>query len=206
MSYPSYLVHFNKNHSPKNGQFVSGDGDGDGVINDYKNQKKNRYQYVDGSLTPKGKQRWARQYVKDVKKAQRKGLDTSNVQTPIESSKWVAKDTVSSILSALWFVQVSNYGGVWFKKGKKFYNESEIDALLPTHSGDSVYVKNGKKFVDKVISEAKKENQKLALDENQRIMNQQMINNSDKFMQNQMNYNQQQLMNQQNMMTQPRFF
>ena len=30
----SYLIHFNKNHSPKNGQFVSGDGDGDGSTND----------------------------------------------------------------------------------------------------------------------------------------------------------------------------
>ena len=40
MSYPSYLVHFNKNHSKKNGQFVSGDGDGDGIANDHANQRK----------------------------------------------------------------------------------------------------------------------------------------------------------------------
>ena len=39
MSYPSYLVHFNQNHSAKNGQFISGDGDGDGIVNDHKNQK-----------------------------------------------------------------------------------------------------------------------------------------------------------------------
>jgi hypothetical protein len=32
--YGDYLCHFNKNHSPKNGQFVSGDGDGDGQVND----------------------------------------------------------------------------------------------------------------------------------------------------------------------------
>lgn len=38
--YPDYLVHYNKNHSKKNGQFVSGDGDGDGVVNDHANQKK----------------------------------------------------------------------------------------------------------------------------------------------------------------------
>jgi hypothetical protein len=31
MEYPSYLIHFNRNHSPKNGQFTSGDGDGDGA-------------------------------------------------------------------------------------------------------------------------------------------------------------------------------
>ena len=35
-----YLIHFNKNHSSKNGQFTSGDGDGDGVVNDHKNRIK----------------------------------------------------------------------------------------------------------------------------------------------------------------------
>ena len=34
------LYHFNKNHSPKNGQFTSGDGDGDGISDDHKNQRK----------------------------------------------------------------------------------------------------------------------------------------------------------------------
>ena len=33
--YPDYLVHFNKNHSAKNGRFTSGDGDGDGISNDH---------------------------------------------------------------------------------------------------------------------------------------------------------------------------
>lgn len=37
--YPNYLIHFNKNHSSSTGQFISGDGDGDGVVNDHKNQK-----------------------------------------------------------------------------------------------------------------------------------------------------------------------
>lgn len=41
MWYPTYLVHFNKNHSSKDGRFVSGDGDGDGVVNDHRNQTKN---------------------------------------------------------------------------------------------------------------------------------------------------------------------
>ena len=34
MEHPSYLIHYNKNHSKANGQFVSGDGDGDGQVND----------------------------------------------------------------------------------------------------------------------------------------------------------------------------
>lgn len=36
----SYLMHFNKNHSSKDGRFVSGDGDGDGQVNDRANRGK----------------------------------------------------------------------------------------------------------------------------------------------------------------------
>lgn len=38
--YPSYLIHFNRQHDPKTGKFTYGDGDGDGVHNDHKNQNK----------------------------------------------------------------------------------------------------------------------------------------------------------------------
>ena len=52
-----YLMHFNMNHSPKNGQFIAGDGDGDGIIDDHRNQR-NESSYntrrSDGSLA-KGK-------------------------------------------------------------------------------------------------------------------------------------------------------
>ena len=39
--YTTYLIHFNQNHSSKNGQFTFGDGDGDGVRNDHANARKN---------------------------------------------------------------------------------------------------------------------------------------------------------------------
>ena len=42
MWYPTYLVHFNKNHSSKDGRFTSGDGDGDGIANDHHNYAKNK--------------------------------------------------------------------------------------------------------------------------------------------------------------------
>lgn len=48
MSYPTYLIHFNKNHSSKNGRFVSGDGDGDGVLDDHHNYSKNKVSNVSG--------------------------------------------------------------------------------------------------------------------------------------------------------------
>jgi hypothetical protein len=50
MYYPDYLIHFNKNHSSKNGQFISGDGDGDGQVDDRHNGKKNlARRYMDWS-------------------------------------------------------------------------------------------------------------------------------------------------------------
>lgn len=45
----SYLMHYNKNHSKANGQFTSGDGDGDGISDDHHNQSK--FLNKDGSLT-----------------------------------------------------------------------------------------------------------------------------------------------------------
>ena len=41
--YPSYLIHFNRQHDPKTGMFTFGDGDGDGVRNDHANQDKKAY-------------------------------------------------------------------------------------------------------------------------------------------------------------------
>lgn len=38
----TYIAHFNKNHSPKDGKFTSGDGDGDGIINERKQYKRNK--------------------------------------------------------------------------------------------------------------------------------------------------------------------
>ena len=59
MYYPDYLIHFNKNHSPKNGQFVSGDGDGDGQIDDRHNGKKNlARRYMD----------WSKGYIENDKR------------------------------------------------------------------------------------------------------------------------------------------
>lgn len=47
-----YLIHFNGNHSSRNGQFVSGDGDKDGVIDDHHNYARNKVseQEVDGEV------------------------------------------------------------------------------------------------------------------------------------------------------------
>lgn len=54
----NYLMHFNKNHSKSNGQFISGDGDDDGIIDDHHNYSRNKKGDTSGSNvsdTPKKK-------------------------------------------------------------------------------------------------------------------------------------------------------
>ena len=122
--YPDYLIHFNPNHDPKTGQFAP---------------LKNKYQYVTGHLTSEGKQRWARQYMSDVQKAQTKGLSTSNIQTPIESEKWLKKDRAEKAGRAAWLGATFITGGYYRGKRVTTYNEASIDEFLKKHSGDSVY-------------------------------------------------------------------
>lgn len=45
----NYLIHFNKNHSKANGQFISGDGDDDGIIDDHHHYASNRRGDTSGS-------------------------------------------------------------------------------------------------------------------------------------------------------------
>ena len=65
----AYLIHFNKNHSPKNGQFTSGDGDADGVRDDHHNYKKNKVTSPDGKdVSVKTMQNMTKDYEKINKK------------------------------------------------------------------------------------------------------------------------------------------
>lgn len=58
--YPTYLVHFNQNHSSSNGQFISGDGDGDGVVDDHAHRSK--------GLRKKIKDHYDKKYERAVKR------------------------------------------------------------------------------------------------------------------------------------------
>lgn len=66
--YPTYLVHFNKLHSKANGQFISGDGDSDGKVDEH-------HRYTKGTLSGKSKkdiaakvkEKYSKTYSYDVK-------------------------------------------------------------------------------------------------------------------------------------------
>lgn len=50
-----YLIHYNKNHSKSNGQFVSGDGDGDGQVNDHAQRSEGKQKKRIFSDTARGR-------------------------------------------------------------------------------------------------------------------------------------------------------
>lgn len=62
-NYPTYLVHFNRNHDSKNGQFTYGDGDADGITNDHKNQRRDKvnahHQKINQGFENAKKHSWA---------------------------------------------------------------------------------------------------------------------------------------------------
>lgn len=61
MHHQTYLVHFNKNHNPKNGQFTYGDGDGDGKMEYRERLAKNTKSFNEMSRKEK------KLYIKDRK-------------------------------------------------------------------------------------------------------------------------------------------
>ena len=75
-----YLVHFNKNHSKDNGQFINGDGDGDGIVDDHRNQGKREPQAYSRE-PPSG--------------ASAKALSPYTVKLITQGSKFIAKTVFS---------------------------------------------------------------------------------------------------------------
>ena len=66
----SYLIHFNRNHDPKNGRFTFGDGNGDGIINGIKNKWQEGKQRRAIARLERKDENWAkRNYNKFYKKA-----------------------------------------------------------------------------------------------------------------------------------------
>lgn len=92
MGYPSYLIHYNKNHSKKNGQFVSGDGDGDGTADEHHRYSKNGVSIKTekrSGITKYSKQR----YETTTTTIKKTGSDTDTVDNlvKIKDEKWFRK-------------------------------------------------------------------------------------------------------------------
>lgn len=83
MGYPDYLVHFNKNHSKKNGQFISGDGDGDGTADEHHRYSKN------GVV-----EKWSGDRVRSIK------IDNKNIKKNYKISRKMRADLEKAIFSS----------------------------------------------------------------------------------------------------------
>lgn len=130
MSYPDYLIHFNKNHSSKNGQFISGDGDGDGVVNDNKNQKKGQYSakienYKKGNafhdayyIDKRGNKRSYQSY-KEMP------VDVQNAERARAKGKQIAKKVGTIAISTIGTAAIM--AGVTFLAGKAAQNDKGMD-------------------------------------------------------------------------------
>ena len=75
MYYPDYLIHYNKNHSAKNGQFTSGDGDGDGIANDHAHRSKKSGKIIVGREKDRAKLKKTRQKIIKEQKEKLKKMD-----------------------------------------------------------------------------------------------------------------------------------
>ena len=108
MYYGNYLVHFNDNHSSKNGQFIRGDGDGDGQIDE-------RHRYTKAIATAKAAKdkvvSTAKKVKSTVKEVKSTVKDTLEPYTPminagkkfffgIDENGHISSQTVSKVVSS----------------------------------------------------------------------------------------------------------
>ena len=85
----SYLIHYNKNHNPKNGQFAPGDGNGDGVVG---RKKITKYQNEDGSLNERGKQRYMYERQKAINASLKRKNRGKEIKIVTDPEQWVSDD------------------------------------------------------------------------------------------------------------------
>jgi hypothetical protein len=98
MSYPTYLIHYNKNHSKANGQFVSGDGDGDGVVNDHKNGKSSKNDWKKQPIFAMGKKE--QKYYNESDTSYKKKSNTVDIITGAAGLALSAMET-ANLVSAI---------------------------------------------------------------------------------------------------------
>lgn len=104
------LMHFNKNHSHADGKFISGDGDGDGVVDDHREGIGRKvfdgYKKVTTSTSLVN---YATQREHDYRKAKKQGIEPQ----PSKSKKTKTKDMNPA--------ELNKYGSKQIKRGVAFF-------------------------------------------------------------------------------------
>lgn len=139
----NYLCHYNKIHSKKNGQFISGDGDGDGVVDEHhrysKNQKYKKMSYEASTNTVKNAHReFTKKHIKEAHEAREAALDWIDDSSRENNIKYIEK--VKTFLEGL-----GEY------TAKALLNEYGERAVIDTYNKESKdsKVKDSNDFIKK---------------------------------------------------------
>lgn len=114
-NYSTYLVHFNKNHDSKNGQFTFGDGDADGISDDHSNQKKNRFGMSRGSSNSNNVQK-NQSNVVDISSRSNKKQKTPGQQLKSKGTKQMIAGGIGFVASSAAFTMSDDLvvkGAAW---------------------------------------------------------------------------------------------
>lgn len=114
--YPSYLIHFNKNHSKKNGQFISGDGDGDGTADEH-----HRYtDYGKGKEVTVGNIRKITSYHPSTDKKYRKNLERVDKYRAKADNEFEQTEYAKKLKAEMFKAnsEFGKYANEYWKKGK----------------------------------------------------------------------------------------
>ena len=122
-----YIMHFNKNHSPHDGKFTTGDGDGDGVADDHHSGNRTNDGSVSSISTKSSKQ--PKTYGQTLKSKGTKkvigGMGTMAVSTFLASSD---NEIASGMgyLGLLVGAGVTGYGAYQWGKGRRAREMEEV--------------------------------------------------------------------------------
>lgn len=148
----AYLIHYNKNHSPKNGQFISGDGDADGVRDDHHNYSKNKItnpkggtsykKMTDDAITKTIKdahREFTKKHEKEANEAREAALDWMDDLSRENNNKYIEK--VKPFLEGL--------GEYTAKALLSDYGETAVLDLYNKYVSKESQLKNSNEFIGK---------------------------------------------------------
>ena len=136
----NYLVHFNRNHNPKNGQFDFGDGDGDGTRNEYRSAREQR-------KLEKKDTKWAKKnYNKIYKQAYKPVRNEMNVYVKKELNKKYSDQVRAGKLT-------KSYMNDYNKKLAELMNQNVSDIVSPSGRVISFVAKRGEMGVHMALSD-----------------------------------------------------
>lgn len=148
MEYPSYLIHFNRNHSPKNGQFTNGDGDGDGS----KDERGRHGRYKPEAIGNHGDRSSVSS--DDPQQKMQKFAIKSGLKLAVRGGKWVAGKAFARTKLGKQFNQIK---GEWVSVGRYALANTDLKKAMASSnwSNYSTDLKTKKdKFVDKIYDKA----------------------------------------------------